>query len=128
LPDEPLVATIRKTRELLVAGGRFYALDPSRRRLSGAVGRWLFPKLMRGHQSPDERELDRAQLEGWFQAEDFPCEIGFYDFVSSPLAGLLPAWRAGYLAARAVDEWLIRIPLVRCLGSNLEVIGTPAVR
>ena len=128
LPDESLVDTIRRTRELLVAGGRFYALDPSRHRLSGAVGRWLFPKLMRGYQSPDERELDRAQLEGWFQAEDFPCEIGFYDFVSSPLAGLLPAWRTGYLAARAVDEWLIRIPLVRCLGSNLEVIGTPAVR
>jgi SAM-dependent methyltransferase len=123
LPDEPLKATIRKTRQLLVAGGRFYALDPSRHRLSGAVGRLLFPKLMRSYQSPDERELDRAQLEHWFQAEDFPCRVGFYDFVSSPLAGLLPGWRAGYLAARAFDELLIRTPLVKRLGSNLEVIA-----
>lgn len=121
LPDDALKATIARTRQLLVPGGHFYSLDPSRYRLSGAVGRVLFPKLMRSYQSPDERELDRGQLERWFRDADFPCQAGLYDFVSSPLAGLLPGWRGGYLAARAVDELLIRIPLVKRLGSNLEI-------
>jgi hypothetical protein len=49
--------------------------------------------------------------------------VGFYDCVSSPLAGLLPSWRAGYQVARAVDELLIRLPLVKHLGSNLEAIA-----
>ncbi len=123
LPDGALRATIARTKQLLVVGGHFYALDPSRHRLSGAVGRLLFPKLMRSYQSPDERELDRGQVEHWFQTADFPCRAGFYDFVSSPLAGLLPSWRAGYLMARAADELLTRIPLLGRLGSNLEVIA-----
>jgi len=123
LPDDALQLTLGHIRRLLAAGGRFYSIDPSRRRLSGAVGRILFPKLMRSYQSPDERELDRKQLELWFEAAGLICHVGFYDFVSSPLAGLLPSWRAGYQVARAVDELLIRLPLVKHLGSNLEAIA-----
>jgi SAM-dependent methyltransferase len=123
LPGDALVAAIARVRELLVPGGHFYALDPSRHRLSGAVGRLLFPKLMRSYQSPDERELDRRELERWFHDARFPCRIGMYDFVSSPLAGLFPRWRAGYRAARGIDELLIRTPLLARLGSNLEIIA-----
>lgn len=123
LPGDALAAAIARVRELLVPGGHFYALDPSRHRLSGAVGRLLFPKLMRSYQSPDERELDRRQLERWFHDARFPCRIGMYDFVSSPLAGLFPRWRAGYRAARVIDELLIRTPLLARLGSNLEIIA-----
>jgi hypothetical protein len=46
-----------------------------------------------------------------------------YDFGSSPLAGLLPGWRAGYRAARVVDDWLLRVAALRRRGSNFEVIA-----
>jgi hypothetical protein len=46
-----------------------------------------------------------------------------YDFVSSPLAGLFPGWRAGYRMARAADEVILRVPSFRRMGSNFEVIA-----
>ncbi len=42
---------------ILKPGGTFYALDPSRYRLSGAIGELLIPKLMARYQSPNERQL-----------------------------------------------------------------------
>ena len=47
LPDAELAALPHRLREQLTPGGMFYSLDPSRRRLSGAVGRLLIPKLMK---------------------------------------------------------------------------------
>jgi len=122
-PDGAVLETIARCRELLAPGGCFYSLDPSRHRLSGAAGRLLFPRLMRRYQSPDERELGRRELESYFHAAGFPCRISFYDFISTPLAGLLPGWRTGYQLARSLDEALIRLPLLNRLGSNLEVIA-----
>ena len=46
-----------------------------------------------------------------------------YDFGSSPLAGLFPGWRAGYRAARRVDDCILRVGALRRLGSNFEVIA-----
>jgi hypothetical protein len=46
-----------------------------------------------------------------------------YDFGSTPLAGLLPGWRAGYRAARALDNWLLRIGSLRRRGSNFELVA-----
>src|SRR6202022_411255 len=97
-------------RERLAPGGVFYSLDPSRQRLSGMVGSLLFPRLMQKYQSPDERQLDAEETAAYFRSASFRCQTGMYDFVSSPLAGLLPGWRAGYQAARAADEILLRIP------------------
>src|SRR5579863_9405309 len=42
---------------ILKPGGVFYSLDPSRYRLSGAIGELLIPKLMARYQSPNERQL-----------------------------------------------------------------------
>src|ERR1700694_1699381 len=47
----------RRIYELLKPGGIFYALDPSYYRLSGAVGKLLFPVLMRRYQTADEVQL-----------------------------------------------------------------------
>ena len=113
----------RQVRELLAAGGVFYSLDPSRRRLSGAVGRVLFPRLMQRYQTPDERELDPEFTAGLFRAAGFQTRLEMYDFGSSPLAGLAPGWRAGYRAARKLDDWLLRLPPLRQRGSNFEVIA-----
>lgn len=126
LPDPVLHDAPALVRERLVPGGVFYSLDPSRQRLSGMVGSLLFPKLMEKYQTPDERQLDAEETARYFRSADFRCAASMYDFVSSPLAGLLPGWRAGYQAARAVDELLLRIPGVNRLGSNFELLAWPS--
>jgi len=126
LPDSMLHAAPALIRERLTPGGVFYSLDPSRQRLSGMVGSLLFPQLMQKYQSPDERQLDAEETAQYFRRAGFTCSTGMYDFVSSPLAGLLPGWRAGYRAARAVDEVLIRMPGLKKLGSNFELLAWPS--
>ncbi len=126
LPADAQRSTAVRIRDLLAPGGVFYGLDPNRYRLSGAVGNLLFPKLMRKYQTPDERELDPAETLRIFREAGLRCRAGYYDFISSPLAGLFPSWRLGYLAARAADDVLTRIPLLRGLGSNLEIVARAA--
>ena len=123
VPDAPLAALPQQVARLLTPGGWFYSLDPSRMRLSGAVGSILIPWIMKQHQSPDERELDASAVAPLFEGEGFDCRAGFYDFVSTPLAGLFTGWRAGYRAARRLDDILIRVPLLRRVSSNFEVIA-----
>jgi len=123
LTEPALEALPARIAPLLRPGGVFYSLDPSRFRLSGAVGSILFPSLMRRYQSPDERQLDPQITAGIFERNGFSCRVEYYDFLSSPLAGLLPGWRAGYGAARALDELLIRTPGLRRLGSNFELVA-----
>ena len=108
---------------MLAPGGVFYSLDPSCRRLSGALGRRLVPRLMRKYQSPDERELEPESTAKLFRDAGFEARIEMYDFLSSPLAGLFPGWRAGYRAARALDGAILRIGPLQRLGSNFEVIA-----
>jgi len=126
LPDAILHAAPDLIRERLTPGGKFYSLDPSRQRLSGMVGSILFPRLMEKYQSPDERQLDPEESAEYFRSANFVCQTSMYDFVSSPLAGLFPGWRSGYLAARALDELLIRTPGLNRLGSNFELLAWPS--
>ncbi len=119
LPDADLAALPARIRAALRPGGTFYSLDPSRYRLSGAVGRLLIPKLMARYQSPDERELDPRATAGLFSGR-----LRYYDFLSSPLAGLVPGGASGYRSARLFDEAIIRTPVLRRMGSNFEVIYT----
>ncbi|HZT31458.1 MAG TPA: class I SAM-dependent methyltransferase [Bryobacteraceae bacterium] len=124
LPDPVLESVPRHVARLLVPGGKFYSLDPSRYRLSGAIGQLVAPGLMRRYQSPDERELVPGETARLFRDAGFACRCGLYDFLSTPLAGLFPGWRAGYRAARALDNLLVHVPLVRRAGSNFEIIAT----
>ena len=123
LPDAMLAAQPRQIKELLAPGGWFYSLDPSRQRLSGAVGRLLIPKLMRKYQSPDERELDAGATSELFAQAGLDANTDFYDFASSPLAGLFPGWALGYRVARRLDDAVLHVPLLRRWGSNFEVIA-----
>jgi SAM-dependent methyltransferase len=123
LPDEALAALPAAVRSMLVKGGVFYSLDPSRHRLSGMVGRLLIPKLMEKYQTEDERELEPKWTGDLFASAGFDTRMSYFDFVSSPLAGLFPAWRFGYRCARVVDDALVRLPLVKRLGSNFEVLA-----
>jgi SAM-dependent methyltransferase len=121
LSDAALAEVPERIRELLAPGGVFYSLDPSRRRLSGKVGRLLIPGLMKRYQSPDERELDPEETAALFAHAGFDARAGIYDFGSSPLAGLFPAWAAGYRMARRIDDALLSVPALRRMGSNFEI-------
>jgi SAM-dependent methyltransferase len=123
LPDDALAAVPQQAMRLLAPGGRFYSLDPSRYRLSGKIGEWLFPELMRRYQTPDERELDPVETANLFARAGLECRTSYYDLASSPLAGLLPDWPVTYRAARFVDEALVRTPVIQRWGSNFELLA-----
>jgi len=40
---------------------------------------------------------------------------------------LFPGWRAGYRLARAVDDGILRVPFLRRLGSNFELVARKLV-
>jgi SAM-dependent methyltransferase len=124
LPDDELAALPEKLKSLLLPEGSFYSLDPSRRRLSGAIGRVLFPGIMKRYQTPDERELDPEATVALFCGAGFDARFEMYDFGSSPLAGLLPGWGWAYRTARTADDALLRLPALRRRGSNFEIVAT----
>jgi hypothetical protein len=121
LPDSELELLPGKLRGMLGPRGVFYSLDPSRARLSGAIGRKIIPGLMKRYQTPDERELDGETTAGAFRRAGFETLVEIYDFGSSPLAGLFPGWRTGYRIARRADDLLLRVPALRRRGSNFEI-------
>ncbi len=109
--------------EVLKRGGAFYAVDPSRYRLSGAIGKLLIPSLMRRYQTADEEQLRPVPTGRAFRRAGFDVRASYYDFISTPLAGLLPSWGMGYRAARHVDDILVRTPGLRLLSSNFEILA-----
>ena len=121
LPDDELAALPLRLKDQLAPGGVFYSLDPSRHRLSGVVGRLVIPGLMKQYQTEDERELDPASTAELFRSAGMETRVETYDFGSSPLAGLFPGWRAGYRAARWVDNALLRVPALERRGSNFAI-------
>lgn len=124
LPDAELAELPARVRERLLPGGVFYSLDPSARRLSGAIGRLLVPGLMKRYQTPDERELVPETTSDLFRRAGLRTSVSTYDFGSSPLAGLLPGWGAGYRAARALDDALLHAAPFRRFGSNFEIVAS----
>ena len=127
LADRALAELPGALTDRLTPGGVFYSLDPSRRRVSGALGRLLIPGLMKRYQSPDERELEPEATAALFGRAGWDARVEIYDFGSSPLAGLFPGWRSGYRLARVVDDGVLRVPFLRRLGSNFEVIARARV-
>ncbi len=121
LTDQMLRECAAKIHNILTPFGAFYSLDPSRYRLSGFVGELLFPKIMAQYQTEDERQLAPKFALQFFLDRGFSAFATFYDFISTPLAGLFPGWRTGYRITRVIDEILIRMPLFRLLSSNFEI-------
>lgn len=123
LPDADLRAFPAQLATVLREGGVFYGLDPSARRLAGFLGELLVPKLMQKYQTVNERPLRPRTTAAHFRSAGFDTRTRWFDFASTPLAGLFPSWKAGYRLARFVDEGLTRIPLLRELSSNFELIA-----
>ena len=101
-----------------------YGLEPSARRLAGVVGKLLFPRLMKRYQTKDERQLPAGPTAALFRRAGYAAETHWFDFVSTPLAGLLPGWKTGYRAARWLDQGLVRAPVLREVSANFELIAT----
>jgi hypothetical protein len=78
---------------------------------------------MRRYQTPDEHELRPAETVRRFSEAGLEARFRYYDFCSTPLAGLFPSWRWGYRLARGLDEILIRTPILRAVASNFELIA-----
>jgi ubiquinone/menaquinone biosynthesis C-methylase UbiE len=123
LSDVALADFPNAMAKIIKPGGVFYSLDPSDQRLSGKVGRLLFPRLMKKYQTEDERELNADSTAKLFGGKWSEVRADTYDFGSSPLAGLFPGWRTGYRAARWLDDRLLAAPLLRRNGSNFEIIA-----
>jgi SAM-dependent methyltransferase len=124
LSDNELAAAPRELAQVLRPGGRVYALEPSARRLAGVVGRLLVPRLMRKYQTADERQLEAEPTAAVFRQSGYMVEADWFDFGSTPLAGLLPSWRAGYQVTRFLDHALVKTPLLRQWSANFELIAT----
>jgi SAM-dependent methyltransferase len=123
LPESALAAFPRQVLPWLRKSGRFYALEPSARRLSGFLGKLLVPGLMKKYQTEDERQLRPATTAAPFRQAGFSTATRWFDFCSTPLAGLFPTWASGYRAARRLDGVLTACPGVRALSSNFELIA-----
>jgi SAM-dependent methyltransferase len=123
LPVQDLHAFPGQLKKVLRNSGTFYALDPSARRLSGFLGELLVPKLMRKYQTDNEHPLVPQLAAAPFRAAGFETVTRWFDFTSTPLAGLFPSWKAGYRLGRLLDEGLTRVPLLRQFSSNFELIA-----
>lgn len=110
-----------RMRTLLRPSGCFYALDPSRYRLAGLVGSLVVPHLMRRYHTDGERPLNPWAVTRHFRNSGFAVEMGWYDFGSTAMAGLLPSWRMGYRASRVVDNLLTRIPIFNMMSGSFDI-------
>jgi SAM-dependent methyltransferase len=124
LPDAELAAFPAKLLPFLGPNAVFYALEPSAHRLSGFLGKLLVPRLMKKYQTDDERQLLPRPTAAPFRDAGFEVATPWFDFVSTPLAGLFPSWALGYGMARWLDEALTACPGLRALSSNFELITT----
>jgi SAM-dependent methyltransferase len=123
LADAELAAAPAQLLAVLRPGGLVYALEPSARRLAGALGKLLVPHLMKRCQTEDERQLLAAPTAALFGGAGYRVETEWFDFVSTPLAGLFPSWRLGYSADRSIDHALVRVPWLRPWSANFELIA-----
>jgi hypothetical protein len=87
------------------------------------LGRLLVPKLMEKYQTDDEQPLSKAVVDQALLEAGWTGAAGYFDFFSTPLAGLFPSWETGYRLCRALDEGLIRLPGLARLSSNLEIVA-----
>jgi SAM-dependent methyltransferase len=123
LPDEDLAEFPKRVLPFLSKNAVFYALEPSAHRLSGFLGKLLVPALMKKYQTDDERQLLPRPTALSFREAGFNVATPWFDFISTPLAGLFPSWPLGYGMARWLDEGLTACVGLRALSSNFELIA-----
>jgi SAM-dependent methyltransferase len=115
VPPGELPTLLRQVHEHLVPGGFFYAEDPNVHGILRKIGRVVLRGGYDRYHSPDERELDPAEIESLLRRTGFDgIRIGYIDFTLIPALFLLangPAWPLHVCAA--VDWVWCRLPLAR---------------
>jgi SAM-dependent methyltransferase len=124
LDDAAIAALLASARRLLKPGGVMYSSDPSTRRLLGLFRGLVKSTYERTH-SPDERELDPDAIVRAYQTAGFTdTTLGYFDFMSGPLAWLAP--RTPSVLSGPIDRLdraLVRVPGLRRYSSSFEVVG-----
>lgn len=123
LTNSELAAVPRELAAALAPGGAVYALEPSARRLAGIVGKLIVPHSMKRYQTADERQLLAEDMAAIFRECGYRATTSWFDFASTPLAGLLPSWKSGFRLCRLLDHALIRMPLVSRWSANFELLA-----
>lgn len=124
LGDDDLSHLPYQLLRVLKPGGTVYAVDPSDLRLSEMIGKLLVPDQLAKYQTEDERPLNAKRTADLFRNAGFDAQSHWYDFVSTPLAGLKPEWAAAYRIARQLDHLLVRTPLLNRLSNAFELVAT----
>lgn len=123
LPDEQIDAMPKQLLSVLSDRGVLYALEPSRRRLSGFLGKLIVPELMKKYQTEDERQLEPEPTAWPFYRTGYEVVTEWFDFCSTPMAGLFPDWTWAYRGARVLDHVLTAVPGLSAFSSNFELIA-----
>jgi ubiquinone/menaquinone biosynthesis C-methylase UbiE len=124
IDDGAIRDTLAEARRALAAGGAFYSVDPSRRRLVARFIGLVRATYQRYH-SPDERELEPEALAAAAAHSGFAsAEIGYVDYFLGPLAWLAPGtphWLVPALSA--LDSAALAVPLLRRYASSFRLLA-----
>jgi len=71
VPEAELAGFLRACHECLAPGGLFFSQDPNVRGVLRSLGRVVLGRRYAHYHTPDERELDPAELEGQLRAAGF---------------------------------------------------------
>ena len=115
LPADELPGVLGSLRERLRPGGFFYSQDPNACGILRAIGRVLLGSRYDRYHSPDERELDPAELETVLRRAGFDTvRIGHIDLTLIPAQYLMPKAPGWLMTACArVDKIWCASPLAR---------------
>jgi SAM-dependent methyltransferase len=124
LEDAAIAALLRRSLSLLRPGGRFVSNDPSAHRLIGLF-RGLFSRKYQQYHSPDERELDAAQLVHLYRAAGFDAvAVHYNDFFLGPFSWLFPTCPAVLVRPlTAVESLLLEVPGLRNTASSFCIVA-----
>jgi 2-polyprenyl-3-methyl-5-hydroxy-6-metoxy-1,4-benzoquinol methylase len=115
VPSAELLALLRQVYDHLVPGGFFYAEDPNINGILRKIGRVILRGGYDRYHSPDERELDPAEIASLLRQTGFTrVQIGYIDFTLIPALFILAKGPTWPLYACAAVDWLwCRFPLAR---------------
>jgi SAM-dependent methyltransferase len=124
VPSQELGDLLRQVYDHLVPGGFFYAQDPNIHGILRKIGRVILRSGYDRYHSPDERELDPAELDSLLRQAGFESvQIDYIDLTLIPALYILakgPGWP--HYACAAADWLWCRLPLAH-LASGFTVFA-----
>ena len=125
VPETDLPNLFRQAHEHLVEGGLFYAEDPNKHGILRLLGRIVLGKKYHRYHTPDERELDPAEIRESMKLAGFvSSKIGYIDLTLIPALFVLAKGPAWPLYGCVVADWVwCHLPGVRRFASGFTSSG-----